>query len=146
MNNDDMLRKIVMDHYKYPHNKLDDGVELENFIYEHGNNPSCGDDVEIYVSIDEDVIKEIYYKGTGCSICCASASILTEEIKGLTMKEAEDKIINFEKMLTAQEYDENIFEDAIVFSGIKDFPARFKCASISWITLQSILKGVRDEG
>lgn len=140
----DMLRKIIMDHYKFPHNKIADDEEYKNFKRLIGTNPSCGDEVELYVLFEDEIVKDIYFKGSGCSICCASISILTDEIKGLSKSEAINKIKNFESMISGKDYDENLFEDAIAFMDLSKFPARFKCAFISWDTLFKLI-GEADE-
>lgn len=136
---DDLQRQIIMDHYKHPQNRVD--TDANGYLQKRGLNPSCGDDVTIFLLIEEDIIKDIKFKGDGCSICCASASIMTNELIGLTIDEVEAKVDNFKQMITGHDFDENLFEDAICFNSIKDYPARFKCAVISWDTAYLLAKG-----
>lgn len=136
---DDLQRQIIMDHYKHPQNRVEDAPS--DYKELRGLNPSCGDDVTIYLLLDGDVVKDLKFKGDGCSICCASASIMTNEFVGLTMDEIEAKFNNFTQMVSGHEFDEELFEDAICFNSIKDYPARFKCAVISWDTAYKLVKG-----
>lgn len=136
---DDLQRQIIMDHYKHPQNRVEDA--LSDYKELRGLNPSCGDDVTIYLLLDGNVVKDLKFKGDGCSICCASASIMTNEFVGLTMDEIEVKFNNFTQMVSGHEFDEDLFEDAICFNSIKDYPARFKCAVISWDTAYKLVKG-----
>lgn len=136
---DDLQRQIIMDHYKHPQNRVD--TEVSGYLEKRGLNPSCGDDVTVFLLIEENSIKDIKFKGDGCSICCASASIMTNELIGLTIDEVAAKVDNFKQMITGHDFDENLFEDAICFNSIKDYPARFKCAVISWDTAHLLAKG-----
>lgn len=136
---DDLQRQIIMDHFKRPHNKSD--IVLENYQQKRGLNPSCGDDVTIYILVENEQVIDVKWNGSGCSICCASASIMTSEFIGLTISEISEKYNQFKQMVSGNDYHEEMFEDAICFSGVKDFPARFKCAIISWDTAYSLLKG-----
>lgn len=136
---DDLQRQIIMDHYKHPQNKIEQAPE--GYTEKRGLNPSCGDDVTIYLLLEGDVVKDLKFKGDGCSICCSSASIMTNEFIGLTISEVEAKFDNFSQMVSGHEYVEELFEDAICFNGIKDYPARFKCAIISWDTAYKLVRG-----
>lgn len=135
---DDLQRQIIMDHFKHPQNNE---IENKEYLIKRGVNPSCGDDISIYLIIEDNKIVDIKWQGSGCSICCASASILSNEINGLSIDEFSEKYYQFKEMLIGNKYDPDSFEDAICFAGIKDFPARFKCAIISWDTVSSLLKG-----
>ncbi len=134
----DLQRQIIMDHYKHPQNRSSEPIE--NYAVKRGLNPSCGDDVTIYLLIEDNKITDIKFNGDGCSICCASASIMTNEFLGLTVEQINEKYTNFSKMVSGHQFDESLFEDAICFNGIKDYPARFKCAIISWDTAYSLIK------
>jgi len=136
--NESMYRQIIMDHYKNPMNKKEE--ELEGYESKEALNPSCGDKVTIYVLEENGIIKDIKWDGSGCSICCASSSVMTQELKGLTKEELIDKVIKFEKMVHDGEIDD-VFEDAQAFSGVSKFPMRFKCAFISWDQASKIIKG-----
>lgn len=136
---DELTRQIIMDHYKHPQNRCED--KPEGYEERRGLNPSCGDDVTVFMLMEDNVVKDLQFKGDGCSICCASASIMTNEFVGLTLEQIETKFNNFTAMVSGHEYDEEQFEDAICFTGIKDYPARFKCAVISWDTAYNLIKG-----
>ena len=136
---EDMFRQVIMDHYKYPNNKVvespgDDYIALE------GINPSCGDQLTIYVKIENNILVDIKFLGNGCSICCASASIMTEELKDKKADDANVKIEEFKDMVKDKK-DPQKFEDAQAFLGVSSFPARFKCAFLAWDTIDKIIKG-----
>jgi len=136
---DHLYREIIMDHYKNPRNigLLEDDHYQSNRI----KNPSCGDDVTIQVLVENNIVKDVKQKATGCSISVASASVLTEIVIGKTVEEAKIIVDTFLKMITNQEFDESIdLEEAAVFSGVKQFPARIKCASIAWVAFKDGLE------
>ncbi|MGL5020650.1 MAG: Fe-S cluster assembly sulfur transfer protein SufU [Mycoplasmatales bacterium] len=137
--NGDMFRQVIMDHYKYPNNKV---VEHpgDEYVALDGINPSCGDQLTIFVKFNDDIIVDIKFLGNGCSICCASASIMTDELKNKKSNAAHIKIGQFKEMVKDQKYPQN-FEDAQAFIGVSSFPARFKCAFLSWDTIDKIIKG-----
>lgn len=139
MINTDLQRQIIRDHYKYPQNKIENIENVENYQSQLGLNPSCGDEVTVYILVEDQIIKDIKFNGSGCSICCASASVMTTELIGKTIEEVEQKIADFSKLLKGDEDVLEHFEDAIAFCGIKDFPARYKCAAISWDTVKLLL-------
>ena len=138
-NLNNLYRQIIMDHYKNPRNK---GLcEKDGYVKCHLKNPSCGDMIDVESLVKNDVIEDIRHDGQGCSICCASASIMSEVVKGMKVDEATTFLNNYLKMVSNQEYDESIdFDELQVFDGIKDFPARVRCASISSQALLSTLK------
>lgn len=134
-----MQRQIIMDHYKNPVNKV--STDVENYMKLEALNPSCGDEIRIYLKIENDIITDIKFDGSGCSICCASASIMTQELKLLNKIEVLNKINNFYKIIkNGEKQSLDNFEDAQAFIGITDFPARFKCAYLAWDTLKKIIE------
>lgn len=144
-----LYREVILDHANNSRNKLVD-QNVEGYIKKRGYNPSCGDDIVIFVKYDNNKITDIIQHSQGCSICTASTSISTVEIKGLDFELALYKIDEFLKLIRGEKYDDNILKgELLAFSGIKDFPARVKCASLSWITLKDIIldikKGVINE-
>lgn len=143
MNNDleNLYRQVIMDHYKNPRNKGLKG--FKNHI--HLKNPSCGDDITIEADINDNVVREVRHEGKGCSICCSSASVLTEVIKGKSVDEAKEIIELYFKMLRGEEVDDERLEEALVYEGVSKFPARIKCATISWKALERLLNGESDE-
>lgn len=137
MNKQEFYRQIILDHYRLPQNKVD--IKPEGYEVIKGINPSCGDELELYVKIQNDEIVDIKWNGEGCSICCSSTSIMINEMKKQENKKIIKKIDNFEKLIFGNKIDDNIFEDAIAFEGIANFPARFKCAFLSWKTLKEFI-------
>lgn len=136
MNMDNLYRQVIMDHYKNPRNK---GI-VGNLPTSHLRNPSCGDDITIEADIKDGKIKEIHHDGKGCSICCSSASVMTEVLKGKSIDDAKDMIEDYFKMIKGEEIkDEERLDEALVYQGVSQFPARMKCASISWQALKDIL-------
>ena len=146
MNIKNLYREVILDHANNSRNKLVD-QNVDGYIKKRGYNPSCGDDIVIFVKYDNNKITDIIQHSQGCSICTASTSISTVEIKGLDFELALYKIDEFLKLIRGEKYDDNILKGE--FSGIKAFPARVKCASLSWITLKDIIldikKGVINE-
>ncbi|MBP5343330.1 SUF system NifU family Fe-S cluster assembly protein [bacterium] len=127
-----------MDHYRNPRNK---GLtNSSTYVKCHLKNPSCGDMIDVESLVENGIIKDIRHDGEGCSICCASASIMSEVVKGMTVEDAKKLLENYLKMVSNQEYDESIdFDELQVFDGVKDLPARVRCASISSQALLSTL-------
>ncbi len=136
---ENLYRKIIMDHYKNPRNKgLTDDTRYKQ---EHIKNPSCGDDVTIQSFVEDGVVKDIRHDGSGCSICCSSASVLSVLLKDRPVKEALAFSENYTKMIANQPYDETLeFEDALAYQGVRKFPARTKCATIAWKAFESTVK------
>lgn len=135
----DLYQEVILDHYKRPRNF----GPLEGADHKaDGHNPLCGDRVTIYIVMDQDVIRDIKFEGEGCAISTASASLMTEILKGKTLAEVEKLFGEFHEMLTgdpSQPADPAQGKLA-VFSGVREFPARVKCATLSWHTLQAALK------
>jgi SUF system NifU family Fe-S assembly protein len=140
MNNMEILyRQVIMDHYKNPRNK--GLIQDPKYKTIHIKNPSCGDDITVQSLIENDIVKDVRHDGTGCSICCSSASVMSETTIGKTTKEALVIAENYLNMLTNQPYDETVdLEEAIVYSGVRKFPARTKCASIAWRAFEGTVK------
>ena len=137
----DLYQETILEHNKNPRNFR----EIENADRTaDGNNPLCGDALRVYVDMDEDVVKDVAFKGSGCAISKASASMMTQTVKGKTRAEAEVLFDEFHRMVTGAldiESDENHLGNLRIFAGVLEFPARVKCASLSWHTLNAALKG-----
>ena len=140
----DLYRQVIMDHYKSPRNK---GLKQDDsYINLRLKNLSCGDDVTIQALIVNGIIKEVRHEGTGCSICCSSASVMTEVLKGKTVEEAEAIINDYYSLIKGEEVkDEDALDEAIAYRGVANFPARVKCATLSWRALGAILEGKKGE-
>lgn len=135
MSLDDLYRRVIMDHYQKPRNRgtIDDGavtVEL--------NNPTCGDRISLQLQIENDTIKEAKFLGEGCSISLASASMMTEAVRGLKVDEAVALSHLFSKMMQGEDIDVEKFplEDIEALKGVSKFPARIKCATLAWKALE----------
>ena len=137
MNNmQNLYRQVIMDHYKNPRNKGFTG----NVVTTHLHNPSCGDDITVEVEIKDGVVKHVHHDGAGCSICCSSASVMSEVISGKTVSEAKDIINDYVHMIKGEEIkDPDRLEEALVYQGVAQFPARMKCATIAWKACEELL-------
>ena|SRR5579883_2816577 len=135
----DLYQEVILDHNKRPHNfgKLDEADH-----YAEGHNPLCGDNVTVYLQMENGLIKDIRFEGSGCAISKASASMMTDAVKGKTQEEAEALFEQFHELVTSQQADND--EEALgklaVFAGVRDYPARVKCASLAWHTLHAALE------
>jgi len=130
---DALYQEIILDHYKNPHHKgLRDPYEAEV----HHVNPSCGDEVTLRVHLTDGVVADVSYDSVGCSISQASASVLTDLVIGRTIDEALAIQEEFQTLMQGRgtvEPDEDVLEDGIAFAGVAKFPARVKCALLSWM-------------
>jgi nitrogen fixation protein NifU and related proteins len=137
-NLENLYRQVIMDHYKNPRNKGLKGQE--DSIVVHLKNPTCGDDITIELIVENDMIKDLYFDGSGCSISMSAASVMSETVKGKTVEEAKGMFENYLNMLKGEPYNEDMdLGDAFVYQGIANFPARFKCATIAWKALNQAL-------
>ena len=137
----DLYQEVILEHNKNPRNfrEIADADQ-----YADGKNPLCGDALRVYVSLDGDTVTDVAFKGSGCAISKASASMMTQAVKGKTRSEAEHIFDEFHKMVTGEldiETDDNDLGKLKIFAGVLEFPARVKCASLSWHTLNAALKG-----
>ena len=133
-----LYRAVIMDNYKNPKNK---GITKDDkYHFVHLNNPSCGDNMNVEVLVQNGIIKEIHQDAIGCSISCSSASVMSETLKGKTIEEARKIIADFYILVEGQEpQDEEALGEAIAYGGVKDFPARIKCATLSWKAIEKAL-------
>jgi nitrogen fixation NifU-like protein len=137
----ELYQQVILEHNKKPRNfhKL----ETANKTAE-GYNPLCGDQLMVYLQLEDDVIKDISFEGSGCAISKAAASMMTQSVKGRTRVEAEMLFDEFHRMVTGQldtEKTTNNLGRLTIFAGVREFPARVKCASLSWHTMRAALLG-----
>lgn len=139
MSLDDLYRRVIMDHYQRPRNR---GRIEEGAVTVDLNNPTCGDRISLQMNIQDGVIQEAKFLGEGCSISLASASMMTEAVKGLKVEEALELVHLFSKLMQGEEIDIERFqyEDIEALSGVSKFPARIKCATLAWKALEKGLK------
>lgn len=136
----ELYQQVILDHNKSPRNfKI---IEAHNHFAE-GYNPLCGDKIDVYALIEDGIVKDISFQGSGCAISKASASIMSSLIKGKPVAEAEMLFEKFHDLITGKVDSKNALEELgklAVFAGVKDFPTRVKCASLAWHTMQSAIK------
>jgi len=137
----DLYQELILDHNRRPRNY---GVLGDATHSARGHNPLCGDKLVLYLHLDDDRITGISFEGSGCAISKASASLMTEAVRGKTRDEATTIFDRFHAMITApmdQEVDLEAAGKLAVFAGVREFPMRVKCASLAWHTLQAALAG-----
>jgi nitrogen fixation NifU-like protein len=133
----ELYQEIIIDHNRNPrhHYAMEDATTQAN-----GFNPLCGDKLTVYVKIKEDHIIELSFLGCGCAISQASASLMTDTIKGKTIEQAHELFHHFHHMLTQNEEGQHrLMDKLIVLAGVKAYPARVKCATLAWHTLEAAL-------
>jgi len=138
MDLNDLYRDVIVDHNRNPRNfrPMPDADR-----HAEGFNPLCGDRLTLFVKLDGDRISDVSFQGSGCAISIASASLLTESVKGRTVPEAEQLFDRMHDLLTKDETaaDPAEFGKLAALSGVREFPARVKCASLCWHTLDAAL-------
>lgn len=137
----DLYQEVIMDHNKKPRNFRD--MTNANHLA-HGNNPLCGDTLVVFLKLNDDVIEDVSFQGSGCAISVASASLMTEALKGKTLAEAETLYELVHKQMTGEEIDSSSLGKLAVLGGVKEFPARVKCATLSWHTLHAAMDSDHD--
>ena len=141
----ELYQQVILDHNKSPRNFR----PMENATqHAEGYNPLCGDHVDIYLLIEDGIIKDVSFKGEGCAISKASASLMTSILKGKTKEEAEKLFEKFHDLVTGK-LGENVTIDDLgklaVFTGVQEFPVRVKCASLAWHTMINAIKGEQEK-
>lgn len=131
-----LLREIIMDHYQNPRNKKE--TDDKRYSSVHMDSASCIDDIYIQLLVEDGIVKDCLWHGKGCAISTASTSIMTELIKGKTIKEADYIMSNFQKMLYGEDFDESALGEAICFVNTNRQPSRVSCATISWRGLKKL--------
>ena len=135
----DLYQETILDHNRQPRNF---GALPGANRSAEGFNPLCGDRVTVALRVEDGILKDIRFEGSGCAISKASASMMTESMKGRTRAEAEALFQQFHRLLTGEPAppDEAALGKLVVFSGVKEFPVRVKCATLAWHTLRSALE------
>lgn len=136
----ELYQEIILDHNKHPKNFC----VLPHFTHSaEGNNPLCGDQLTIYINVEDDVIREISFQGSGCAISKASASVMTTELQGKSKGEVDSLFKEFQTLITRGLDDPSELErlgKLAVFAGVKEYPVRVKCAGLPWHTMLAALK------
>jgi nitrogen fixation protein NifU and related proteins len=131
---DQLYKELILEHYKHPRNK---GV-LEEGVVEEGVNPSCGDEVKLFLIIKDDVVSDVKFTGEGCAISQSSASMMTEAIKGKTLEDITKLTGQFKGMIHGETPTDEL-GDLKMLQGISKLHARVKCATLAWVTLEQAL-------
>ncbi|MCY4662786.1 MAG: SUF system NifU family Fe-S cluster assembly protein [Acidobacteria bacterium] len=135
----DLYQEVILDHNRHPHNFRElDGADR----HADGHNPLCGDRLAVYVNLDGETISDVSFLGSGCAISKASASLMTDAVKGRTLGEARRLFEEFLALVTdeAAVLDEASLGKLAVFAGVRDYPTRVKCASLAWHTLRAAVE------
>ena len=139
----DLYQEILLEHNNKPRNfrKLEDANRQAD-----GYNPLCGDQITLYLKVEDDVIADVAFQGVGCAISRASASMLTQSVKGQTLDKAEEIFGGFHSLITEPDadVDYDLLGDLEMLSGVSAFPTRIKCAVLAWHTLNAAIEGSAD--
>lgn len=136
----ELYQEVILDHNKNPKNF--NKIEPASHTSE-GFNPLCGDRINLYLQVEDDIIKDIGFQGSGCAISKASASVMTTELKGRSVSQAEQLFNKFHKLITgrpSEDIDISAVGKLAVFAGVREFPIRVKCAGLAWHTVLAALK------
>ncbi|HAR67597.1 MAG TPA: SUF system NifU family Fe-S cluster assembly protein [Lentisphaeria bacterium] len=134
----ELYQEVILDHNKSPRNFRDMDCASHKAC---GKNPLCGDELDLFLNIEDGVIQDVSFTGTGCAISVASASLLTEKLKGRTVTDAEAIYREVHMMLTGEsDVDPAELGKLAVLSGVCQFPVRVKCASLAWHTMHAALQ------
>jgi nitrogen fixation protein NifU and related proteins len=137
----ELYQELIIDHSKRPRNfRVLEGANRKS----DGYNPLCGDKVTVFLELEGERVKNIGFQGSGCAISTASASVMTESIKGKSLEEAEALFDVFHDLVTGKPPSNGKAPELgklVVFSGVSEFPVRIKCATLAWHTLRAALQG-----
>ena len=135
----ELYQQVILDHNKKPRNFR----KLENANHSaEGYNPLCGDQLTIYLDLENDLVKDVGFEGSGCAISKAAASMMTQAVKGKSKEQAENLFNEFHSMVTGElneETEANSLGNLKIFAGVREFPVRVKCATLPWHTLHAAL-------
>ena len=137
----ELYQEVIVDHNRHPRNFRENAVATRRI---DGYNPLCGDKLTLFLEMENDIIKDISFIGTGCAISMASASLMTEALKGKTEAQAKAVFEDFHNLVTRDAGDPMASADKLgklaIFAGVREFPTRVKCATLAWHTLQAALE------
>ena len=136
---DDLYKAIILEHYARPPHK---GPLADHTHYDEGINPSCGDEVELFVKVVDDKIEAVNFDGVGCSICLASASMLTKLLRGMSVEEARKFRLAFKDWITVRDPEPSPvdLDELEALGGVRNYPVRIKCALLPWETFEGALR------
>jgi len=135
----ELYQQVILDHNKKPRNfrKMEGATNSAE-----GHNPLCGDQLTVYLDLENGSVEDVSFEGSGCAISKASASMMTQAVKGKSKEQAEELFKEFHSMVTGEldeENTENHLGNLKIFAGVRDFPVRVKCASLPWHTMHAAL-------
>jgi nitrogen fixation NifU-like protein len=133
----ELYKEIILEHSAHPCNKK--AISGDNVKSDKQENPVCGDKIELQLDISGGIIKNVGWQGEGCAISQSSVSVMTNLIKGKTVDDTKNILLNFENMLHEKPYNSDVLKDAVLFEGVKKFPMRIKCAYIGYKALKEII-------
>lgn len=136
---DDLYKAIILEHYARPPHK---GPLADHTHYDEGINPSCGDEVELFLKVVDDKIEAVNFDGVGCSICLASASMLTKLLRGMSVEEARKFRLAFKDWITVRDPEPSPvdLDELEALGGVRNYPVRIKCALLPWETFEGALR------
>lgn len=135
----ELYQQVILDHNKKPRNFRK--LETANHTAD-GYNPLCGDQLTVYLNVEDDRVQEVGFEGSGCAISKASASMMTQAVKGKSKEEVETLFKEFHSMVTGEldeENEENSLGNLKIFAGVREFPVRVKCATLPWHTMHAAM-------
>ncbi len=140
----ELYQEVILDHHKKPRNfrKLEDANKKAE-----GFNPLCGDKISLFLKVENGVVRDVGFMGSGCAISTASASMMTECLKGKTEAEIDELFERFHDLVTGKtppESDAEALGKLAVFAGVRDYPVRVKCATLCWHTLRAALENAKE--
>jgi len=137
----ELYQTVILDHNRRPRNRRrPEGADHEA----HGDNPLCGDKIDVYVDLEGGTVADVGFEGSGCAISTAAASMMTDAVKGRSVEEVRKMFDLYKEMVTAPKdapTDSSTLGKLAVFAGVREFPMRVKCATLSWHTLAAALEG-----
>lgn len=136
-----LYQEVILDHGRRPRNFRK--MERES-AHAEGYNPLCGDKIVLQLQVENGVVTDATFQGSGCAISTASASLLTETLKGKTRQQAEQLFARFQRLITGDGAIQPELGKLAVFSGVRDYPMRVKCATLPWHTMRAALEGFRE--
>lgn len=140
----DLYQDVIIEHGRRPRNF---GKIEQADTFARGKNPLCGDKIAVYMNIQNDQISDVKFDGEGCAICLASASLMSEHLKGRSIEAAKQLFETFHKLITQDgfEISDDSLGKVVILAGVKDYPARVKCATLAWHTLLHALQHNTEE-
>lgn len=142
---DDLYQELILDHYRTPRNRAGELSPCD--VHVHHSNPLCGDELDLRLRVSDHRIDELVYEGEGCSISMASASAMTEAVKGRGLDDADDLAESFRLMMHGEGVKrEDDLLDGVAFQGVARFPVRVKCALLGWMALRDAMRTYQEGG